>query len=408
MLVHWISNSRRAHQRMGFLKVVLDHTNSFQSSTDLAERVRPKITAGFELGDRADILNWCKESRNGLLLSDAITPAVQAQGYYLFHLYSRSGWLSPKGINEYVEVLPRRFGLTDSLFRLTEVGHTFMLLVPPDEATAWSQPRADLNPLALPPAQKYFLTHQMLDADGDFLIPWIGAIARSFRHRDFTYLQAGECMPEVLRDLIAGFSGSAYLDVDREQLRALESTRARVLSEIEVKKEKEGSGARRDQLAVPRLEWLVDVGVLAKPRPDDLTYSFTDLGATFAERALAAYELAAKSGYPDRALQSVLNTRFAELMASQLGMKSPKPPIDVVAYLRPAFDLVNSITGYCLLRPLNLLAAIVASTSGQSLTLEYDDTVRMVEEASKSRPDQLHYTVDRLTTDYQVKLFVPT
>ncbi|HCX31801.1 MAG TPA: hypothetical protein DHU55_18845, partial [Blastocatellia bacterium] len=130
MPIQWITNSRRAHQRLGFLKVVLSQAGSAQSSSDLADRVRRVITAGFGTDEQPDMVAWCNVSRNGLLLPQVERALIQAQGYYLFHLPSRTGWLSPKGINEYVEVLPRRIGLADTLFRVTELGHVFQLLIP--------------------------------------------------------------------------------------------------------------------------------------------------------------------------------------------------------------------------------------------------------------------------------------
>lgn len=405
MLIDWISNSRRAHQRLGFLKVALDGLAGPQTSTEVAERVRPLVTHPVPIGMDSPIASWCKDSRNGLLITEGAETYVQAQGYYLFHLYSRTGWLSPKGINEYVEVMPRRLGLADSLFRLTETGHAYRLLVPTNQPAAWTDASSENDPLSISRDEKYFLAHQVLQADGDFLIPWLAAIARSVRTHRFTYLDAGACIPDVLAEMIAAFSGSAYLDVDRQQLKALESAEARVRAEIAVEKHKEGSGARRDQLTVPRLEWLVDLGLLSKLDRDDSTYEFTDVGVLAVDRLVAAYEKAAQSGYPEKALDTVLESHFVDAMAPILGINEPKPATDVVSFLKPAFDLMNSITGYCLLKPLNLLAATeVARSRGQCL-LEYSDTVRLVEEASKADPERIHYTVDRLTTDYQVKLF---
>jgi hypothetical protein len=213
MPIQWITNSRRAHQRLGFLKVVLGQAGSAQSSSDLADRVRRVITAGFAT-DESDMVAWCNESRNGLLLPEVDRILIQAQGYFLFHLPSRTGWLSPKGINEYVEALPRRIGVADTLFRVTELGQVFQLLIPAQDSQAWGGQSLGNNPLELTPEQRYYLIHAVLEADGDFLIPWIGALERCFEGRTFSYLQAGECVHDVLRDVGAAFSATACRDED--------------------------------------------------------------------------------------------------------------------------------------------------------------------------------------------------
>jgi hypothetical protein len=191
----------------------------------------------------------------------------------------------------------------------------------------------------------------------------------------------------------------------RRQLQALDATRGRVEAEIEVRKEKEGSGARRDQLVVPRLEWLVDFGILTKPQADGTSYTYTQAGQTIARQIADEYKAALRSTYVDQALQSVLDAHFARILSPLLGAHKVSQPAQVLQFLRPAYDLIDSISGYCLLRPLNVLAAITSARSGDPQALEYVDTVRLVESAYKERPDAVHYTVDRLTTDYQVKLF---
>jgi len=69
------------------------------------------------------LIAWIQDRRGslGAIVSHS-TVAIQAQAWYLFRYRSQSGWLSPKGVDEYVEGMPRQLGLVDEVFRVTEAG----------------------------------------------------------------------------------------------------------------------------------------------------------------------------------------------------------------------------------------------------------------------------------------------
>src|SRR5439155_13202764 len=141
--------------------------------------------------------------------------------------------------------------------------------------------------------------------------PWMASIASRYESERFSYLEAGEAIPGILGSLLDPFASAAYLDSDRRQLIAIESTKARVEQEIERHVEKEGSGSRRDQISVPRLEWLVDLGLMVREKPDDLLYRFTSVGLAIAKQLNEAYMAALQSSSADSALNSVLDNNFA-------------------------------------------------------------------------------------------------
>lgn len=375
----------------------------------MADDLRALVNGEFEVPIESDMVEWIRQRPGSLVATINEThAAIPAQAYYLSRYKARSGWLSPKGVNEYVEGLPRHLQLVDEVFRLTEAGQILLdVLMTEADTRCWTRPCPDGNPFELNHEQTYFLVHQVLAADGDFLLPWIGRLLGRFGANKFGYLEAGEEIPSVLERMAAGFEPVAYLDSDRQQLAAVESARRRIESEISTKKEREGSGSRRDQTSVPRLEWLVDLGVLDRVGRDLLTYRFTEPGQALATALSRAYEDEISHTYADVVVQRVLDTAFARACSPLLAVEPPgtsSAPVDIVAYLRPAYDAIDSITGYCLLRTLNLAAAITASRRDVAQPIEYDTVVAELERAYRERPGLIHYTVDRLSTDYQVKL----
>lgn len=407
--MRWLKNTRRAQQRLALCKAVVSLSGSVRSVAEMADDLRALVTHEFEVPIDPDLVDWIRQRPGSLVVTVNEThAAVQAQAFYLSRYVARSGWLSPKGVDEYVDGLPRRLQLADEVFRLTEAGQILLdVLMTRADVDCWAQPCYDENPFELSNEQRYFLMHQLLIADGDFLIPWVGRLIGRFQAAEFSYLEAGEEIPAVFERLAAAFEPVAYLDTDRQDLAAVESARQRIETEISVRKEKEGSGSRRDQTSVPRLEWLVDLGVLDRTDRNLLTYRFSGAGTAVAHALTDAYEQELTHSYADTVVQRVLDTAFARacwpLLSGQVADASAKS-VEIVDYLRPAYDAINSISGYCLLRTLNLAAAITAFRRKAAQPIEYEFVIGQLERTYKEHPESVHYTVDRLSTDYQVKL----
>lgn len=408
--MRWLKNTRRAQQRLSLCKAVVSLSGSVRSVAEMADDLRALVTHEFHVPTDPDLVDWIRQRPGSLVVTvNESHVAVQAQAFYLSRYSARSGWLSPKGVDEYVEGLPRRLQLADEVFRLTEAGQILLeVLMKKSDVDCWAHPCAEANPFELTNEQRYFLAHQLLTADGDFLIPWVGRLLGRFQAAEFGYLEAGEEIPAVFEGLAAAFEPVAYLDSDRQDLAAVESARLRIETEISVRKEKEGSGSRRDQTSVPRLEWLVDLGILDRTDRNLLTYRFSEAGMAVARALTDAYQQELTHSYADTVVQRVLDVAFARacwpLLAGQVASPSLEP-VDIIEYLRPAFDAINSISGYCLLRTLNLAAAITQQRLNAAHPIEYELVVSQLERTYQERPQAVHYTVDRLSTDYQVKLF---
>ena len=171
--------------------------------------------------------------------------------------------------------------------------------------------------------------------------------------------------------------------------------------------EKRGSGSRREQTTIPRIEWLIDLGLAEKASSEETSrrYKLTDSGRDFASAFSTEYENWLRVKYPDEALESLLGHGFFELIQTVLLGQKPDTPqqMDIVEYLRPAYDVLSGIAGYCVIRPLLLLANAVYVTEGHSI-VEYRDVLRALEEAYRADPERVYYTITRRGTDYQVKI----
>jgi hypothetical protein len=405
--VQWLKNTRRAQQRLSFCRLVVDLTGPVRTASETADDLRAVVNREFVVPADRELIAWIQDRRGSLgsIIGDSGV-SIQIQAWYLFRYRSQSGWLSPKGVDEYVEGMPRQLGLVDEVFRVTEAGQILREVLGDErDRRCWEEPCTDHNPMELTPDVRYFLAHAVVSADGDFLIPWVHRLVQRFGSTAFSYLEAGMEIPSVLETMVANFEPVAYLVNDRQQLLAADSARARIETEISTRKEKEGSGSRRDQTSVPRLEWLLDLGILTRVDPSSLSYRFTPIGRDVAARLGEAYQAAIKEHFADTALQRVLDESFATASGPLLeAAETPGADRDVLAFLRPAFEAIDSISGYCLLRTLNLTAAVFAARNGTFRPIEYATVVGELEQTYKDRPGLVEFTVDRLSTDYQVKL----
>jgi len=310
-------------------------------------------------------------------------------------------------VSEFLETVPNKIGFLESESRMSEPAVVFYRVLMDELERHSLVAVAERNPLHLSAAQSYFLTYYILISDGDFLIPMLKELAAQYRSRRFTYLDAGSILPDVMLEVVTAFTSVIYLDDDRRKLSTLETSRERVLQDIATRREREGSGSKRDQIIVPRLEWLVDLGFLSRGNGESTGfYEFTPEGLDAATSLGTAYETFLRTGFPDQALSRLLDEHYAECMSHlapghpTVGRLDPETLIEV---LRSTYDAIGSITGYVLLRPIVLASAIDALGSTKTI-FEYSEFVRCLQEMHERHSDWITYTVDRLSTDYQVKL----
>jgi len=411
-MIRWLTRSRLSMQRLGFCKAAVLLSGSVSSSGELAQLMRENLEARtVKVPGSPDLDAWLARRRNqvGAEMKEGSSRAIPLQDYYVRHHPSRTGWLSREAFNEYAEYLARRLGFLDDAFRRTEAGDLLVdVLMRSDEREGFEQGEPRGNILILDTRQRVLFLYQLLAADGDFLVPYAGSIASRFGTSQFSYLEAGELLPGVCREVARTFSGYTYTADDREMLDKLNSTATRIEKHIAESIEKQGSGSRREQTSIPRLEWLIDLG-LAKRQPTEdsaRVFALTEQGRMFSVQASSLYAQYLSTRYADNALMAVLDDHFYDLV-SQLyfgGKAEPWDEGDPVDFLRPAFDALSKLRGYYLLRPLLLLANLNALQSELPRFLEYSKVRDLLETAYQAAPDRFSYTIDRFATDYQLRI----
>lgn len=394
-------------QRLGICKFFALWSGKFNSISAMSQLLQSELTKREEVPFDRDYLKWLRKRPNEKPRFEAEKWILtQLQDFYIYHHPSQTGWLSKHGFREYTESLPRKLDIVDSSYAITDMGQVLLKgLMDEKELQAFSNISEDCNPFLLTIQQKVFFLYNLLISDGDFLIPFAYAIYRNFVKQRFTYLDAGNLIPDVIDHILPFFSGLAYTSSDRRQLDDLENMKLSIQRDIQDKSERKGSGSRREQECITRLEWMVDLDILTKISPR--TYIFTELGKIVISNLRNRYEEYLASGYADQAVQKLIDFNFYEIMGLSYftGSSPANSTFNLLKFIKSSYDILKGISGYCLYRPLLLLANIRAKSQGQRAFLEYDNGVQLLEKTFQDDPEKIYYTTDRFGTDVQIKIF---
>jgi hypothetical protein len=391
---------------VGICKYLVLWSGKANSISEISEILKSGLTKKEKVPYDEEYLGWLKKRPNEkpeFKTEEWIL--TQLQDYYTYHHPSQTGWLSKHGFKEYAESLPRNLGLVDSNYNITDMGLVLHKgLMDDKEAQALSNIKPNCNPFLLTIEQKVFFLYNFLVSDGDFLIPFAYAIYKNFSKETFSYLEAGNLIPKLIDDILPFFSGLAYSSSEREQLADLENMKLSIQRHIKDKSEKKGSGSRREQECIARLEWMVDLGILTKNY--SRTYAFTKLGKSLVTHLGNIYNKYLTTGYPDQAVLKIVDSNFYEIinLAYFSGTSTTYSNINLLKFIKRSYNLLRGISGYCLYRPLLLLANILSSSRGEKIFLEYDNGIKLLEKAFQKDPEKIYYTTDRFGTDVQVKI----
>lgn len=401
MAFRWISRSRLSMQRLGFCKAVLTFSEFARTQGQMADLLRTRLEEQkFTVPYNEALAAWLKALGGETILNPEIVTSLQK--LYIYGHPSQTGWLSRLGFNEYVEYLPRGLGLVTASYERTDMGLVlYEGLMSTEQREAFSH-FSDANPLVLEHGEQVFFLYNLLAVDGDFLVPFCDVLLNRFADGSFNYLDAGSLIPGIIENMRNSFLGSAYTLADQKQLQILEKARQQILKNIEEKAEEQGSGSRREQTAIPRLEWLVDMGVVEWV--GSRTWRFTEVGLKLNELT-QSYAAEMRQRYPENVVGALLDSWFFGFVARSYGNTVPQNVgrDKFLTFIWPAYKELAGVGGYCLLRPLLLYSNILSLRNGRGLFLEYDKAIGLLEDIYQSDTTALHYTIDRYNTDYQIK-----
>lgn len=409
--MRWISGSRQSMQRLGFCKMLVFDENRVRRVNDLSEVLQNNVENEFWVSPN-DHLVECLNAIPKIDINRNISEnkiKISLQHYYICRHPSKSGWLSRDAYKEYVEGLPRYLGLLDNTYRQTDFGQVLAKgLISQQEKEALKIVSSDINPLMLTLPQKIFFLYTLLSTDGDFLIPFLQVLSNDYGKRTFSYLEAGEIIPKVLNKLINRFTGTGYTKKAREQLKQLRSALEGVEKAITDNLEKQGSGSRREQIAIPRMEWLIDLNLAEKvaSKQGSRLYRLTPSGYRFVSIISEEYDRLMKVKYAEDAMNSFLDDSFFRLagLVFQQGVSEVSQQIDLIDFIEPAYKSLCDQSEYCSIRPLLLLANAKQMDEGKPV-IGYQSMLEAIEEAYRKNPERVYYTVTRTGTDYQLRLF---
>lgn len=409
----WLRGSRKSWERIGFLKLAAILSPQASSGSDFVQKMRGRINSLVRVPYSSVYADWL--ATNGLLKSPRSagtspgTDIIESnlQHWWIFNTATQTGWLSRDGIPEYFEFFPRRIGMLEQDFSPSELGRTLTLgLISGDEAEKWGgETLSAESPLLLTRSQKVYFIYAILRVDGDFLLLLLEQLADKFGNSKFSYLDAGQLIPPALDAMASYFRSSAYTDDDQQALREIDRVRGVIEKQIENKVEELGSGSRREQTSIPRLGWLLDIGILEREGPR--AYKFTKQGLSLVKELSSSYRSLLSQHYPEDCLSKLLDRHlFGPVIEFICGDAKKAGQADCLSLLKEAYEVVKGPLGYVLIRSLVLLANGRQAERGAPTFIEYDDAFEVVRSEYRTNPKDVYYTVDRLGDEHQVKFAI--
>ena len=383
-----------------------------KGSEDFVGQVRAHINSTINVPYTQKLGRWL--CGNGLVSAVELkkitthkTIGIRLQYWWAFNTPFAAGWLSREAIPDYFEHFPRKIGILEDNFELSELGRLLMLgIISTDEIEALKgSSKSSPNPLELTRGQKVLFAHFVLKADGDFILLLLERLAELYPSKTFTYLDNGTAIPVALDNMATLFRGSAYTSDDQNEISEIMRLCDLITKQNEINIEKQGSGSRREQISIPRLEWLVDLGILRKMNARN--YDFTRDGLKLVKDWTSYYRNLLSKYYPEECLSKLLDEHFfGPLMEFLCGSSTNLEQDEHLNLLKGAYEIVKGSMGYALIRSLLLFVNARQAENRLSGYIEYDRALASIQAEYQKDPVSTYYTVDRLGDEHQVK-FVP-
>jgi hypothetical protein len=406
-MIRWISNSRVSLQRLGFCKFAVLVADRSRTRKELADAVLPSFEQKpLMVAEEKEFAKWVNSRpKHRETAEEGRQVAKAAQDTWVFNHAARTGWLSEGAFAEYYEEinLPFLLDLINEECLRTDMGE--LLLNMQSTAGPNSKPMAGKNPLVLSDEERAVFFYALVKEDGDFLIPFMNTLLCTFGDSSFSYVEAGNVIPHVFEETLNRFQGALYTSADRDQYQSMEEAKQKIVENMRKEIHVEGFGSRREQTAVPRLEWLVDLGVLGKLDGERYKYFVCSKQKTPIEMAYARYISAAGSGYADGAIGKLLDNEIMLLVFRFLCDHSceTEAVTDILGFVKVAYERLKPPTGYCVMRPLLLLSHNLNWAAAGKQVVEYRQAVELLEEAYRRDSASFYFTTARFGEDYQIK-----
>jgi hypothetical protein len=404
----WLTGTRKSWERIGFAKLSCHIASHNYSKDEYLEQVKKYINGNIQVADTSNLSQWL--SINGIGTTDLQTSKdikinIERQYWWIYNTVSKTGWISREAVSEYFEFLPRKIRILSSDMSLSEIGRLlYEYMMTESEKSVWEGTIiSDVSPLSLTSIQILLFLYFILKEDGDFIIPLMEQWQVKFKNKEFNYIEAGNVIPETLDKIISRFRDSAYSNDDQMALEYAREVKAKIIVQRDTNVEKQGSGSRREQTSTPRLEWLVDFGILDKK--GNRNYKFSENGTILVQKFIDLYDSLISAHYAEDCLEKLLNEHFYEISLSYINKNSSSADsIQTWELLKEGYNIIQGPSKYVLLRLLVLFVNGMQINKPEPKYIEYAQAFEVVKSEYRKNPKTTYYTVDQYGNDYQIKL----
>jgi hypothetical protein len=263
-------------------------------------------------------------------------------------------------------------------YMLTSRGRLFANMISSAEIDAFNR-ISNINPMIVSFKQTLILLFSFLEADGALIKILYPAIIQ--KENEFTDYEIGDIIGELLDDYLVRVEKLAVSMKDKVEISKLKKTNQKIK---EWKGKKYVGVGARDEWATLRLEPFVDMGLLSKPDKFAYRYNFTDGGRRF------VFELKSSNTLDEFLLDKyvsssaeIFNIQASPITDSNRALES----------LKESNRLLANNIGYSDIIDTALLSAVSLLQEGKYL--EISDSIKILKEAQKNNPYNIHFNIDR-------------
>lgn len=312
-------------------------------------------------------------------LKKGFPDTIELQDYYLSdsrlpsQVGALTGRLRPVDYlhMEYVEVpawAVRLRLLREGNYTLTDRGKILPILAAQVVAPPAGKPIMEANPFIISGGERFFFLYSLLEADGDIL-------KRLYNDLLLSNAEIGVGnVRESMLNILKGLAGeSVHL-----RGRISSPTDSETISDMIKTLERDS-----DQIVIPRIEPLVDCGIVARTNRQHYSYKPMQNTARFFEFL---------NGFAS--IGDFLEKGLASATYGLLGIQSTATTRRIPHYLADSYLRMRSGLGYCSIRELAILAAAKA-VDEHAVCFEIDDVEQELSSLSKEYGPKVRFTKNR-------------
>ncbi len=383
--LHVLDYARASWQRLGHIKMLCSVANpSFRTNLEgITSRFRDLVTRPTQIPEeyRQQITNYLKRHRSNQYkirdgeLQDQL---IELQDFFLSDptLPAQSGALTGKLRpvsylhTEYVEIpawAVRLRLIRNGNYTLTDRGKALIALLPSDKE-ANIQLGLGNNPFILSNGEKVFFIYCILEADGDIL--------------KRLYSKLLLCSDEYSKTDVRNLLSESYKEMVDERIQHHRTIRSRIKNSKFINTIKVIDN-QSDQMVFPRVEPMVDCGLITRSNPYTHVYKNVKGLSDFVSNLRDHTDIL-----------NFLETSLVGSMVDLLNLKYRNDPQSISKFLAKSYTQLRSGLGYCSIRELSLLT-VAHALNETSTYFELHDIENLILSLASKYGTSIRFTKNR-------------